>query len=381
MPLPPSFSSDTTNDSLNDLQRPVGISSSGPPIDCTSSSDQAESRPTVVTAIGQLHANEQTNQSPRGALLTGSSSEYFSAEEVKSLLSEMESKIRSELNIQILNLQDQITNLSHRVQSMPSHASLVSGTLNHPDTVLPTRGLAHLVVWGTDSSCNAEVVTKAITALLAPHLSRSITVNKSVKRLRNSKRLWWFTVFAPPEIMTQIETFWPSLESRSSWSLQPALSRHNTTIQHSVCHHYLTNHNINTPATTPSNMITSLEHSSVSVDDHSLQMSTTEDQSSLQQFPVGNCNSRQEQVTTVANQVSIQESSNPRTSCVDHDLQQQSTSQIFLDQPIDRCSTHQLETPTTPHPPEDGHVPSPTPSPEEEQVSPPSPSPAPEVEQ
>ena len=165
------------------------------------------------------------------------------------MLRRQESSIRSEMNIRLLSLEDQIINLTHRVhtlenssQSSPqvsSHTSTTSRTgslhvrhpqssrdihrrsslQNHPN---PSNTLPFRIIWGTQRSCTSQVVWKAITALLPTHVHSSIVVKRS-SRHKEAKLIWWFTIMAPSAVMQQVEEIWSYLVVRSGWSLRTSL--------------------------------------------------------------------------------------------------------------------------------------------------------------
>ena len=148
----------------------------------------------------------------------------FSRAEVEAMLRRQESSIRSEMNSHLLSLEDQITNLTHRVYTLEnsshsssqvsSHTSTTSRTGSqyihrHPQWDIrrrsslqinpnPSNTLPFRIVWGTQRSCTSQVVWKAITALLPTRVHSSILVKRS-SRHKEAKLIWWFTIMAPSE--------------------------------------------------------------------------------------------------------------------------------------------------------------------------------------
>ena len=216
-----------------------------------SSQDQAVTHPNVIRSATSYLGGEQSSG------LLACLEAYYTKEEMTSIISKIESSIRAEFRLQLLNLQEQVTQLSQEMNSKPppvhasrSYASRV--TMHNPSshssncTTVPSANtrscqqdspnnppsppsntLPFRIVWGTSSHCTVEVLSKAISPLLDHDAATAITIRRSVRHLRNSKRMWWFTIMAPLAVIQQLERCWPTLESKSSWSLRLSLSRHN----------------------------------------------------------------------------------------------------------------------------------------------------------
>ena len=230
---------------------PNGVNSSATSADCTSvpSSDNLTSEQSMRRGkcACLCTASESCNLCVNSNARQDTCS--VSRADINSLLSKLESSIRSELNVRLLSLEDQVAKLSQTVRTLRANGSLVKdhnptsgppsdpfhhsrSSSHHPrripshqsrkDSRLSSNSLPFHVIWGTSRSCSAQVILKAISALL----TRSAQSSKRSFRQRGSRLLWWFTIMAPAEVMLQIVSVWHILEAKTSWSLRESLSRH-----------------------------------------------------------------------------------------------------------------------------------------------------------
>ena len=218
--------------------------------EAAASQEHVTTQPTDARSAIPCHAGMQSSDS------LDCLKAYYTKEEVTSLLSRVESSIRAEFNLQILNLQEQVSQLSQTIHVMnskvskppPTYASRVtmhipkshSGSRAIASTTCtrqhnsfsvspscPSNNLPFRIVWGTSSQCTVEVLSKALCPLLHREAADALIIKRSVRHLQNSRRMWWFTIMAPLPVIQQIEQCWPTLESKTSWSLKLSLSQHN----------------------------------------------------------------------------------------------------------------------------------------------------------
>ena len=179
-----------------------------------------------------------------------SDSEYISKSEVIKLFKKLESSIKVSVNARLLSLEEEVSKLSHTVHvlegqchklssssisrlhgrhhnhSRPPPSSRVShkAPASHKVHSTPSNSLPFRVVWGTPRSCSSQVIRKALCALLPSSIQDSITVKGSFRQ-RGSRSVWWYTIMAPTEVMSQIVDVWHILEAKTSWSLRSSLTR------------------------------------------------------------------------------------------------------------------------------------------------------------
>ena len=82
------------------------------------------------------------------------------------------------------------------------------------------------IIWGTQFSCTADVVTRAAIPLTPAGMHSHITVKRSVRTRQNGKHKWWFTIMAPAETLSFLDSHWDPLLTRAGWCLQSSLQPH-----------------------------------------------------------------------------------------------------------------------------------------------------------
>ena len=80
------------------------------------------------------------------------------------------------------------------------------------------------IVWGTKFACPDDIVKNTITSKLPSESAPFVTIKKSVKLNSAGRRKWWFTIIAPPEILSMVDEGWDSLECPPHWRLLSKLS-------------------------------------------------------------------------------------------------------------------------------------------------------------
>ena len=76
------------------------------------------------------------------------------------------------------------------------------------------------IIWGTRIPTSVESILSALSDVLKVQHPDSVRVVKSVKRGHDDRTKWWFTVMAPHDVLTNIESAWPAT---LDWKLQHSL--------------------------------------------------------------------------------------------------------------------------------------------------------------
>ncbi len=84
--------------------------------------------------------------------------------------------------------------------------------------------------FGTRFSTNEAVIKFTLSSMVPREDVNSLNVTKSIKS-SNGRTNWWFTVMAPPETLSILETSWAA-SAQGNWKLQKSLRPSNQTGKH-----------------------------------------------------------------------------------------------------------------------------------------------------
>ena len=81
---------------------------------------------------------------------------------------------------------------------------------------------SYRIIWGTRFTTSVATVRSTVAEILKErYISNDVHVVRSVKR-REDRARRWFTVMAPPDILTLLDSSWPDRTSSTSWMLLKA---------------------------------------------------------------------------------------------------------------------------------------------------------------
>ena len=232
---------------------------------------QAHVQPTFIDVVGSVSNPSSTIANvipllvPPGSVSSGSDSpselesnschnQPLSSDASLSILlkriSDLESAHTNDiksLRLHIVDLEERNVKLEQDIAHLkslipPSHSmmSYAKAASSHPSGVFSHRtpnshhhssqlrkaATPFRIIWGTQSSCTTDVVTRAILPLTPVGMHSHITVKRSVRTRPDGKHKWWFTIMAPADILSFLDSQWDPLFARAGWCLQASLQHH-----------------------------------------------------------------------------------------------------------------------------------------------------------